>query len=107
MSRNSRLSLDSWSTGGLTSASVLQILVISIGAEPSGGGASLGVTTISGFTDQVTDFFADVSVLLTLVLASEQQHLGGDAPTHFVGHRSRGLSSSSVTINVSCHETFS
>lgn len=64
MCQKSRLSLDKRSIGGLTSVSVLQMFVTSMGAHPFEAGTSLEVFVISGFADQVTDFFADVFAFL-------------------------------------------
>lgn len=85
MRQNNRLSLESRSTSGWTSGSVLQILVISMGIEHSGVGSSLEVTSISGTADQVTDFSVVALALLTdLLLAYMQLCLSGNASTYAV-----------------------
>ena len=83
MRQKSRLSLDSWSTGGWTSASVLQILVTSIGIDTSGGGNSLEVTITSGVVDHVTDFLVS-GLLHRQISACLQAPLSEDALTYAV-----------------------
>ena len=78
MRQNNRLSLDNRSTGGWTSASVLQILVISTGTDPSGGGTSLEVTSMSGTGDQVTDFSVVALALLTDLLLACMQRVSAE-----------------------------